>query len=130
MAKSRHVRVQLASCMWWLGSDAYAPGTNLSGGPPSFITSVPWPLITTRSSLGVCQCIGTRQPEANFSSAYEASERGSPRSIVAVTQLGMLGIVTNFIVCGLTPTECRSSLARPAVAVVAMRPTMTSSAPI
>jgi hypothetical protein len=84
-----------------LGKDAYAPGTNGSGGP-SFIGREPCPLITSRSSLAVCQCHGTRHPDASFNSTHAGPLRGSPRRIAAEAQLGMAGIGSNFSDCGVS----------------------------
>src|SRR4030095_11104268 len=56
--------------------------------------------MTSRVSFAVCQCHGTRQPEASFRSTHAGPERGLPRRIAADVQLGMSGIGVNFIVCG------------------------------
>src|SRR5215470_16871468 len=110
MLNSRHAREQLARWTCLVGRDAYAPGANCNDGP-SFMSKLPRPLMTTMSSFAVCQCHGTLQPEANFSSTHAGPKRGLPRRIAADEQLGMLGIGSNLSVAGFTAAISPSSAA-------------------
>jgi hypothetical protein len=48
--------------------------------------------MTTIVSFAVCQCHGTRQPDASLRSTDAGPKRGLPRRIAAVAHAGMFGI--------------------------------------
>src|SRR5215468_7199086 len=86
--------------------------------------------MTSRVSFAVCQCHGTRQPDASLSSTHAAPQRGLPRRIPAVAQAGMSGIAMKFNVCGFKVIIWSSAWIGTGSPTAAAVPSMMSSAAI